>query len=294
MEPGPQPTFLDPARLLESSRPLPRISLTWWVGAGFLAMVLATWLIGNKTAQVQAVVSAVFAGTMLLMMGALFGISFYTVRRFRSEQQQVERIGELVQLRRWPEAAVAVDQYLTAPARTQTFRAQALVYLSSVLARLHRFEDAITVQNQLLEEGVLDESSAATVRLGRAMAMLREDHLFDADRAISELRRGPLARSAGVALVEIYRDVKTGHPAEAVELFERSRQMLRDQLGQRVADAYALAARAYDLLGHEDQARSAFHSATLLAPTAELFRRYPEVEKLSGRYQPAAAPPEAA
>jgi tetratricopeptide (TPR) repeat protein len=286
--------FLDPSRLLESSRPLPRVSLTWWAGAGFVVVVLVTLLIGNKTARAQELVSVIWAGATLVLMGALFGFSFYTVKRFRSDQQRVERIGELVQLRRWPEAAVAVDQYLTSPARTHGFRAQALVYLSSVLARLHRFEDAIAVHNQLLEEGTLDEGSAATVRLARAMAMLREDHLFDADRAINELRRGPLAGSAGLALVEIYRDVKTGHPAEAAELFEQKREVLRDQLGHRIADAYALTARAYDLLGREAEARSAFQSATLLAPVAELLRRYPEVEKLAARYAPAAAPPEAA
>ena len=32
-------------------------------------------------------------------------------------------------------------------------------------------------------------AQAHGLRLARAMAMLREDHLFDADRAISELRR---------------------------------------------------------------------------------------------------------
>ena len=126
------------------------------------------------------------------------------------------------------------------------------------------------------------------------MSMLHEDHLFDADRAISELRRGPAAGSGALALLEIYRDVKTGHPAEAVELFEQKLPVLRDQLGHRSADAYALAARAYDLLGREADARTAFRNATLLAPVVELFRRYPEVQKLADRYKPAPAPAEAA
>jgi tetratricopeptide (TPR) repeat protein len=287
-------SFLDPGRLMESSRPMPRVRLSWWAAGGFAVVLLLTALIGNKTATEQELVRVIWALAMLVLMGGLFAFSLYTVRRFRFDQIRVERIGELVQLRRWPEAAVAIEQYLASPARTHAFRAQALVYLSSVLARLHRFEDAIAVQNQLLEEGMLDETSAATLRMARAMAMLREDHLFDADRAISELRRGPLAGTAGVALVEIYRDVKTGHPAEAAELFEQKLTVIRDQLGHRVADAYGLAARAYDLLGREDDARKAFQNATLLAPAGELFRRYPEVEKLSGRYEPAAAPPEAA
>ena len=127
--------------------------------------------------------------------------------------------------------------------------------------------------------------------------MLREDHLFDADRALAELRRTVASagvESAGLALVEIYRDVKTGHPDEAVQIFEQRLPVMRDQLGHRVADAYALAARAYDLLGREAEARDAYEKATLLAPPPELSRRYPEVQKLEGRYDPAIAPPEAA
>ena len=143
---------------------------------------------------------------------------------------------------------------------------------------------------------MLDPASAYGLRLGRAMALLSEDHLVDADRAISELRRlGPPDRdSGGLALVEIYRDVKTGHPSEAVELFEKRRTSLRDHLGHRVADAYALAARAYDLLGRREEAQDAFAKATLLAPPPELYRRYAEVEKLKDRYTPTPAPPEAA
>lgn len=295
MESPPAPNgLLDVKRLLEASRPRPHVNLVWWIGGMFLLVLLGTAVIGGETAAGKEVAAVLSALATIGLIAGVSALSVYTVRRFRAEQQQVEQIGELVQLRRWPDAALALDQYLSQPARTQAFRVQALVFLSSVLARLQRFEDAIAVQDGLLQEGLLDPPSAATVRVGRAMAMLQEDHLFDADRAISELRRGPAAGSAGLALLELYRDVKTGHPAEAIELFEKMLPTLRDQLGHRVADAWALAARAYDLLGREDQARAAFRNATLLAPVTELFRRYPEVQKLGGRFQPSPAPPEAA
>jgi hypothetical protein len=143
----------------------------------------------------------------------------------------------------------------------------------------------------LLETVRFDENTAHGIRLGRAMAMLHEDHLVDADRAISELRRTTQDRkSAGLALVEIYRDVKTGHPAEAIELFHESLPVLRQQLGHRTGDAYALLARAYDLLGREAEARDAYEKATVLTPISELRRRYPEVAKLSAKFTPAPAP----
>ena len=95
-------------------------------------------------------------------------------------------------------------------------------------------------------------------------------------------------------LVEIYRDVKTGHPAEAIKTFELTLSSLRDQLGHRVADAYILIAKAHDLLQQENEARANYQKATLLAPAAELHRRYPETAMLAEKYQPAAAPKEAA
>jgi hypothetical protein len=129
------------------------------------------------------------------------------------------------------------------------------------------------------------------VRLGRAFAMLRDDHLFDADRAISELRRQPGASdSGGLALVEIFRDVKTGHPDEAIDLFETRLPALRDQLGHRVADAYALASRAYDLRGRDAEARDCWAKATLLAPPGELLRRYPDVKNVADKCAPSFAP----
>jgi tetratricopeptide (TPR) repeat protein len=162
-----------------------------------------------------------------------------------------------------------------------------------VLARYGRFDDAIAVQNHLLETSVAGGPAAYGLRLGRAMAMLQEDHLFDADRAISDLRRSGDG-SGALALVEMYRDVKTGHPAEAIELFEQRATQMRDQLGHRLADAYGLLARAYDLLNKSAEAASAFRKATVLCPAVELVRRYPELQKLVGRYEPTAGPNPAA
>jgi tetratricopeptide (TPR) repeat protein len=107
-------------------------------------------------------------------------------------------------------------------------------------------------------------------------------------------QQAPQSVSAGLALVEIYRDVKTGHPAEAIELFDATLPAMREQLGHRVADAYALVARAYDLLGREAEAQRHYQKATLLSPPQELHRRYPETASLASKYQPAPAPKEAA
>jgi hypothetical protein len=234
-------------------------------------------------------------------------------------------IEEMIQLRRWPEAGLAVQDMLLRPTRTGWGRVQGLIFLSGILMRYHRFSDAIAVQDYLLENMPVDGMTVQSLRLGRAMAMLRDDRLVDADSAINELRKQairwreraeeveedakpqaaevavevgfgkmvPRSRqhtSAGLALVELYRDVKTGHPAEAIEIFQEKLPMLRAQLGHRVADAYVLAARAYDLLNQSADAARLYAEATLMAPAAELHRRFPETAILTQRYPATVAP----
>ena len=305
--------FLDVNALLERSQPQQRGSFLWY-GVGLFVLIVLVGAWADTLSAGAATAVRVLSG--LLMFGAVAVMVIYTqitVRGHRAEQMQLEAIEELVTLRRWPQAAVVLESMLSQPTRTPQARIRALIFLSSVLARYHRFDDAIHVQSHLLETVNMDGSTTHALQLGRAMAMLREDHLVDADRAISELRRSTRAsslqraiddeqeeslpripESAGLALIEMYRDVKTGHPAEAIEIFTARLPVFRRQLGHRVADAFGLAAKAFDLLGKTDEARDAFEKATLLSPVAELVRRYPELNSLTEKYQPASAPAEAA
>lgn len=295
-DPPPTDAFLNVPWLLESSvprRPVPRI---WFFLGGVVLVLVLSALFSGKSDGSDALVDAI-SGVLMggLMMGLLVTSSI-VMKRMRAEQQLVESIGEMIQLRRWTQAAGQLDRYLARPARTHSLRAQALVYLGSVLNRYQRFSDAAAVYDHLIDSGMLDAGTEYGLRLGRAMAMLREERLVDADRAISELRRltPPGVDSGGLWLLELYRDVKTGHPEEALARFEKSQQVMRLQLGHRVADAWILAARALDMLSRPQEAQRAFHAATLLAPLPELLRRYPEAQKLEGRFEPAFAPAEAA
>ena len=286
--------FLDVPALLEQSQPRPR---TGWLGYAlgvFLLIVLISAYVSHGNTWLASAVDLLSKVAMLALLAMIPVMTSLLVRRQREEFRRVESLEELVQLRRWPEAAGMARQLLSQPTRTPQARVQGLIYLSSILARYQRFEDAISIHNHLLDTILFDESTAHGIRLGRAMAMLREDHLVDADRAISELRRMSQGRdSSGLALLELYRDVKTGHPAEAIERFNSALPLFRQQLGHRTGDAYALVARAHDLLGQADAARDAWEKATLLTAVSELKRRYPEVAALDGKY-PAAQYPVAA
>ena len=291
VEPDSPPQFLDVHRLLDASQPRVRVGLFWYGAAFFLLIVLVSAYL-SSTSPLMASLMQVFSGLVMLMVVAAMGmLTFAMAKRQQAEGQQLVAVEELIQLRRWGEAAVILEGMLSEPMRAPQHRVQALIYLSTVLARYHRFPDAIVVQEHLLDHVNLDAGTAHGLRLARVMSMLREDHLVDANRAMSELRRGDSERqSAGLALLDIYRDVKTGHPEEAIEIFEQRLPTLRDALGHRVGDAYYLAAKAYDMLGRESEAARAYERATLLAPLSELRRRYPEAASLSEKYSPALAP----
>ena len=295
MDPAADTTPLDVAELIERSQPQPRVGWFGYALGVFLLVVLTSAYVTTRWGNLRPLVDILSRILMVGVIAAMALITSLTVRRQREEMKRIEALEELVQLRRWPEALDTARAILSQPTRTPTARIQALIFLASVLSRYHRFEDAIAVHDHLLQTVMFDDATAHGLRLGRAMAMLREDHLVDADRAISELRRGDAERdSAGLALVELYRDVKTGHPAEAVERFDRALPLFRQQLGHRAGDAYALLAKAYDLLGRDGDAQAAYENATTLTALSELNRRYPEVASLGPKYRPVPPPAEAA
>jgi len=294
-EKSPQIPFLDVPLLLEESQPRARGSYFWYaVGFFFLVVFLSAYAQRSMPngGQIISMLSSVLMFGLMIVMGF---VTWRAARSVQSEQAQLEAIEELIQLRRWEEAALLVQSMLSRPTRTPQARTQALIFLGAILARYHRFADAVNVYEYLLEHRLVEGEAAYGMKLARAMSLLREDALVDADRAMGELRRLDRADdSAGLALLEIYRDVKTGHPREAIDEFEKKQTLFRRQLGHRAADGYALAAKAFDLAGESEKARQAFEKATLLSPIVELKRRYPEVGGLEEKYAAAGAPAEVA
>ena len=285
------PKFLDPHLLIETSEPTGRSEWFWVVlGTLVLLMLVSSWA-GSQAPEIRGLVRAF---TAVMMIGGAAGVGFYTwtlAKGRYDELRRVEALEEMIQLRRWTDAAMTLQPMLSSPMRTAQGRVQALIYLGTVLTKYQRYADAMAVHEYLLAHVAMDDQATHALKCARVMAMLHEDWLVDADRAINELRRDASREtSAGLALVEIYRDVRTGHPVEAIEMFRQRLPQLRRELGHRVADAWALVARAYDMVGQITLAAEAYLNATALAPIAEVSAKYTEVAALTGRYQPAAAP----
>lgn len=276
-----QANFLEVPKLLEQSLPGRGV---WFVGYAlglFLLVLLASAYVAAAYPKWGNAANLGSAFVTLLIVVGLVGLTVRAARRNRAEQARLEGIDELIQLRRWQEAAGVLEQFLSFPTASHAGRIQGLIYLSMVLTRYHRFDEAIDASNYVLEHVQLDPVTEYTVKLSRAMAMLRLDHLVDADQAISELRRMGEGESGSLSLIEIYRDVKTGHPEEAVDLFSKRLTSMRQQLGHRVGDAYALAGKAMRMLGRLDDARRFWTDATILISAEELIRRYPELDGMN-------------
>ncbi len=288
------PNWFDVNAMIDQSVPSPRAKWWRWMAVSMLVGLLFATLTAGGNPAAQLALRILTGAVLLAFMAILVSLAWSANRAARNERQQIDQLEEMVTLRQWPAAAMSLHALLLRPMLNHGARIQALMYLSSVLGRYHRFTDALDVHNYLLNHFELDGNTVFNIRVGRVMAMLREDHLVDADRAISELRRmNGATETAAYALVQLFRDVKTGHAAEATELFEKRRALFAAQLGHRAADAFLLAAQAYLSRGDRESADRCFHDATLLAPTMELKRRYPETAALFEAFEPAAAPLEA-
>ncbi|MGA2497117.1 MAG: hypothetical protein ABSH20_05220 [Tepidisphaeraceae bacterium] len=289
-----QPQFLDVQQLVQQSEPVRRGAWMWY-GLGLMAtMVIMSSVARSQAPSGAGIIEFVSTLAMLALLAGSMYVMFNAARAVQQEQQRLEAIEELIQLRRWSEAAAMIEHLLSVPAQTPQGRFQAMVFLAATLARYHRFHDAVELYERLLTIEGLDPASAHGLKLGRAMSLLRDDRLYDADRAIMDLRRDGAGVSAGLELVEIYRDVKTGHPQDALERFDKQLGMLKRALGCRTADAWGLVAAAKLMLGDVRGAQENWHAATALVPAIELVRRYPELAAVSQACPAAAVPQEAA
>ena len=220
---APPAPFLDPSRLLDSSRPLPRISLTWWAGAGFIVVVLVTLLIGNKTARAQELVSVIWAVATLVLMGSLFRLSLSRskVSLGPAAGRADRRAGAASAVAGGGGGGRSIPHFAGPHARVPC--PATLVCSSSVLgaaAPLRGCRSRCTTN--CWRKARLTRRSAATAGgWARAMAIVTRRPPVRRRPCDQRASSGSRWRGRRGALVEIYRDVKTGHPAEAAELFEQ-------------------------------------------------------------------------
>ena len=186
---NPDSSFLDVPHLLDQSQPRARGTWFWYAVGFFFLIVFLSAYAQRSLPNGGQIVQMLSSFMMLALMFVMGFVTWRAARSVQAEQAQLEAIEELIQLRRWQEGSLLVQAMLSRPTRTPQARTQALVFLAAILARYHRFADAVSVYEHLLENRLVEGEAAYGMKLARAMSLLREDRLVDADRAMGELRR---------------------------------------------------------------------------------------------------------
>ena len=242
------------------------------------------------------------AMALLVPLGVLVFSIFWSAQQsaeLRDEDRRVSALEDAARLQRFDWLTHALTDALSRPMRSPLHRVRALQVYVTTLVGVGRFDDAERSAAAMLGEGV-PLGMVTSLRALRVYAMLREDRLVDADRALGELRRQDRDidisghAPAMVALAAMYRDAVTGHCDDALRSFEKNRPAIAKQLGLRVADADALAAHSALTLGQSSRAAHLWRRATLFASPAELVHRFPPLSTTSAALAPASVPPELA
>src|SRR3954469_3824276 len=119
------PPFLPVQELLELSRPEPRVAWVGWGAGLLLGIVIGSALLTSHFEALRTPVRAISVVAMFAVVALLMSATVATVRRHQEAQRAVDAAGEMVQLRRWAEAAMLLQQILSRPARTANQRTQA-------------------------------------------------------------------------------------------------------------------------------------------------------------------------
>lgn len=293
--PTPATLLPPPEQALLASAPRPRFPLVPMLMVGAIA-VGGGLLLSNPPDDTARMAQLLFS-TMIVVgaVGVATVWGAYMARRLRDEDAAVGRAEAAIMLRRHDAATWELAALVGAPMLSPLARARALAAYVTMLARTGRHDEAVRATDALLAEGVPDAMVPA-LRAVRTIALLRDDRLIDADRAINDLRK--LGRDgqpgAFLALVEAYRDVRTGHGDDVLSHHTRRRALVRDALGTRVADLDALAAWAALRHGDEPGAAALWRRATVVRPAPELIWLYPELAEVAARLAPPNSPQELA
>lgn len=223
---------------------------------------------------------------------AIAGIMYYTIRRQKELARYVQKSVEAVQLGQWAEAWKTLNRLLRRPVPHPSARAESLLALAAVAEASDSFEVSQRIYEHMLEERQADPLQLHTARVGLGAAMLRTGQTTDAVGLIDRLEREDLPGSlkAHTELLALYRELTMGHAADRLDRAEERRTLFRRYLGSRAGYGYALLAAVFHHAGQGEQAARYWHDATMLVPADELARRFGELEPLVDKYPAAEVP----
>lgn len=282
-----------PQEAVDQSRPRPRFPLMPVMLVGGVAIMVGL-LMGDAPSDAGKLAQRGLAYLIpLVLLGLAVAWGGYMSRQLRDEEEAVCQIEDAVRLRTYEPMIWTLAGLLSRPMLSPLARARALFAYVGAMVKFGRFEEAALAVDLMLDEGV-PVGMVGSLRGARAYAMLREDRLFDADRALTDIKKmgrdGPMG--ALLALSEQYRDVRTGHADDVLEKHSARRTLVAGHISTRVADLDALAAWAALRLGQRELASALWRRATTVGQASELTERYPELSSVAGELSPTPLPAE--
>ena len=227
-----------------------------------------------------------------IVLVVLLGIVILRMRRQRQLAQRMEEAFEAVQLRRWDEARVLLDDLLSRPVRLSVVRAELLLALAALAESEQSYEASQYIYEHLLEENRADALQLHTARVALAGAILRTGQVTNAVNLIERLERAALPEMlrAHVELLSLFREITMGQVEASISRADERRALFRKYLSTRAGYGYALLAAAFDRADQPAAAQKHWHDATLLVRPEELLQRFGELEPVARKYTAARNP----
>ena len=267
--------------LIENSQPkrrLNRIGMFILIGLGLLvwSMIVGG---GSKRGDLLSVI------LMWVVLTGLLVSLFISAGRRQALAKWSRKAADLCLLERWEEAIEPLRKVLNKPVSLPQMRYQGLLELAGVAENTGQTDQARQIYRAISEEqpqGLLGKLS----RLGEAIALLKLDHLADAETVIRQLEvnaEGPGLKSL-VLLARLYQQIKTGHYAEALEDEVNKCELARQGLSTKAGYAYGLLGLAHNQAGDQEQSRKYWWKATMLIKPENLVRKFPELGQLEEKF----------
>jgi len=232
----------------------------------------------------------------LLPWLALLGVLIHgsaRLRGLRDLERVANAIAEQAMLRRYRPALRRAWLVLPRLVRHPSLHGRVVATMAHCLDDLGAHESAMAAYDHLLA-GMPDAGPATMhVRISRAIAALRTDHLADGDEALRR-SRGAIGLYLGTPIggafrmAQLVQDVRTHHYTDALEFAPTLVDDLRP-LGIEAGFGYALMALCMSNARPADPAAAAqvepptrwWSRATTLLPAEQLVREFPELEPLA-------------
>ena len=288
--------------LITSSRPRRKLTkIGTFILIGFILLIWSL-LVSPATEQGRLIPMLL---SWVILICLVVSLTISTSRR-KDLAKWSRQASDLCLQEKWSQAIEPLRRLLAKPVPSAQIRYQGLLELAGVAEHSERLEGAAEIYEAITREqpqGLL--GSLALV--GKAIVLLKLDHLADADDIIRRLEVSVQSRSLKslVVLARLYQQIKTGHYAEALADKSSKCELARVGMSTKAAYVYALLAlgcrrqeiaasveeAADESLTAGCEAEMLWQQATMLLEPDILLEKFPELAELKEAYASAAPLP---